>query len=145
MNRIFNTNYHHRSLDIVLLILRVCIAGLMLSHGILKLNMLLAGGPVQFPDPIGVGATASLVLAVFAEVFCSLFLLIGLAVRLAVIPLIITMIIAVFVIHGKDGLKEQEAGLHYLLAYIVLLFAGGGAIRIDRLISRKSARSRRNY
>lgn len=145
MNRIFNTNYHHRSLDIVLLILRVGIAGLMLSHGLLKLNMLLSGGTIQFPDPIGVGATASLMLAVFAEVFCSLLLLIGLAVRLAVIPLIITMIIAIFVIHGNDGLKEQEAGLHYLLAYLVLFFTGGGAISIDKLISRNSARSRRGY
>lgn len=145
MNKIFNTNYNHRTLDLVIFILRVSIALLMLSHGIGKLNMLLAGGEIQFPDPIGVGATASLCLAVFAEVFCSVLILIGLATRLAVIPLIVTMLIAVLVIHGADGLEKQEAGLHYLLVYIALLFAGSGSISFDNLISRKLARSRRGY
>lgn len=145
MDRIFNTNYNHRSLDIVLLILRVGVALLMLSHGILKMNMLFAGGTIQFPDPIGMGTTVSLGLAVFAEVGCSLLLLIGLAVRLAVIPLMVTMLVAVFVIHGDNGLKEKELGLLYLLIYLVLLFAGGGAFSVDKLISRNSVRSRRGY
>ncbi len=129
----------------MLLILRVSVALLMLAHGIPKLNTLLAGGPVEFADPIGVGETASLVLAVFAEVLCSLLLLLGMAVRLATVPLIITMLIAVFIVHAKDGLEQQEQGLQYLLAYLVLLFAGGGAISIDKLISRNNIRSRRGY
>lgn len=145
MNRLFNTNYNHRILDVVLLLLRVSIALLMLSHGIVKLNMLLAGGIIQFPDPIGVGAKASLVLAVFAEVFCSVLILIGLATRLAVIPLIVTMLIAVFVIHGADGLEKTEPGFHYLIVYIFLLFAGAGSFSFDSIISRKMARSRRGY
>lgn len=127
----------------MLLILRLAIALLMLSHGIPKLNMLLAGGEIKFMDPIGLGDTVTLVLAVFAEVICSIFLLMGLAVRLAVLPLMVTMLIAIFIAHGNDGLKEKELAIHYLLAYIVLLFAGGGKISIDSLISRKVARSRR--
>lgn len=145
MNRLFNTNYNHRSLDIVLFILRVGIALLMLSHGIPKLNTLLEGGEIQFPDPIGVGAVASLSLAVFAEVFCSVLVLIGLATRLAVIPLMTTMLIAVLVIHAGDGLEKMEMGIHYLLTYIVLLFAGSGRISFDFLISRKSIRNKRGY
>lgn len=145
MNRLFNTNYNHRSLDIVLLILRVSIAGLMLSHGIPKLEMLLAGGEIKFMDPIGLGDTASLALAVFAEVFCSVLLLIGLGVRLAVLPLMITMLVAIFVAHGEDGLKEKELAIHYLLTYIVLLFAGAGRFSLDSIISSRSARVRRSY
>jgi len=145
MNRLFNTNYNHRSLDIVLLILRVSIAGLMLSHGIPKLEMLLAGGEIKFMDPIGLGETASLALAVFAEVFCSVLLLIGLGVRLAVLPLMITMLVAIFVAHGEDGLKEKELAIHYLLTYIVLLFSGAGRFSLDSIISSRSARARRSY
>lgn len=145
MNRLFNTNYNHRILDIVLLLLRVSIALLMLSHGIVKLNTLMAGGVIQFPDPIGVGATASLCLAVFAEVFCSVLIMIGLATRLAVIPLIVTMLIAVFVIHAADGLEKTESGLLYLMVYVFLLFAGSGSFSFDNIISRKMARSRRGY
>lgn len=145
MNRLFNTNYNHRGLDIVLLILRISIAGLMLSHGIPKLEMLLAGGEIKFMDPIGLGDTATLALAVFAEVICSVLILLGLAVRLAVLPLMVTMLIAIFVAHGNDGLSEKELAIHYLLTYIVFLFSGGGRLSIDNLISQKSARSRRGY
>lgn len=145
MIRLFNTNYNHRGLDIVLLILRISIAGLMLSHGIPKLEMLLAGGEIKFMDPIGLGDTATLALAVFAEVICSVLILLGLAVRLAVLPLMVTMLIAIFVAHGNEGLSEKELAIHYLLTYIVLLFAGGGRLSIDSLISQKSARSRRGY
>lgn len=145
MIRLFNTNYNHRGLDIVLLILRISIAGLMLSHGIPKLEMLLAGGEIKFMDPIGLGDTVTLALAVFAEVICSVLILLGLAVRLAVLPLMVTMLIAIFVAHGNEGLSEKELAIHYLLTYIVLLFAGGGRLSIDSLISQKSARSRRGY
>jgi putative oxidoreductase len=145
MNRLFNTNYNHRGLDIALLILRVGIAGLMLTHGIPKLNTLLEGGNIQFADPIGIGEKASLVLAVFAEVFCSCLLILGLATRLAVLPLIVTMIVALLTVHANDPIGKQEPALHYLLVYVVLLIAGAGAISADKIISRKAARSRRGY
>ena len=145
MNRLFNTNYNHRGLDFVLLILRIGIAGLMLSHGIPKLEMLLAGGEIKFMDPIGLGDTATLALAIFAEVFCSVLILFGIGLRLAVVPLMVTMLIAIFVAHGSDGLKEKELAIHYLLTYIVLLFAGGGRLSLDSIISSRSAKARRIY
>lgn len=145
MYSLFNTNYNHRSLDFALLILRLAIAGLMLTHGIGKLNTLLEGGEIKFPDPIGVGSVLSLVLTVFAEVFCSALILIGLATRLAVLPLIVTMLVAVLVIHAADGMQEKELAFHYLLAYLVLLFAGSGKFSVDSLISRKTTRSKRSY
>ncbi|KIO78238.1 DoxX family protein [Pedobacter lusitanus] len=145
MNRLFNTNYNHRGLDFVLLILRIGIAGLMLFHGTGKLEMLLAGGEIKFMNFMGLGDTASLILAVFAEVVCSVLVLLGIAVRLAVLPLMITMVVAIFLVHGADGLKEKELAIHYLLTYIVLLFAGGGRFSVDSIISRRSARARRSY
>ncbi|WP_158796621.1 DoxX family protein [Pedobacter sp. L105] len=145
MKRLFNTNYSHRSLDIALLILRISIAALMLTHGSEKIYLLTAGGGVTFPDPLGVSPTVSLMLVIFAEVFCSMCVLVGFATRLAVLPLIFNMLIIIFVVMGHAGLEKQEAGLHYLLVYVVLLLAGSGAFSIDRIISRKSARRRRGY
>lgn len=145
MKRLFTTNYNHRSLDIALLILRLGIAGLMLTHGMSKLNTLLDGGAIQFADPFGVGATASLALAVFAEVFCSFLLVLGLATRLAVLPLIVTMLVALLTVHANDPIGKQEPALHYLLVYVVLLITGAGSISFDKLISRRNTRSRRGY
>jgi len=144
MKTLFNTNYHHKSLDFALLLLRVCIAAFMLYHGIPKMNGLLAGD-MKFADPIGIGAPASLILAVFAEVLCSVLIALGLATRLAVIALIINMAVAVFVVHAADGFEKQESGSHYLLVYVFLLFSGAGKYSIDYFISRSNGRSRRKY
>lgn len=142
MKRLFNTNLNQEALHFMLLILRVGIASFMIVHGYQKLGMLTAGGEIQFGDPIGVGTTASLYLAVFAEFFCSIFLLLGFATRLATIPLIITMVVAVFVVHAADGFDKKEMGLHYLLAYVFLLVSGPGKYSIDQMIS-KSLYSRK--
>jgi putative oxidoreductase len=55
------------------------------------------------------------------------------------------MLVAVLVIHANDGLEKMEMGIHYLLTYIVLLFAGSGRISFDFLISRRSTRAKRGY
>jgi len=144
MKTLFNTNYHHKSLDFALLLLRVCIAAFMLYHGIPKMNGLLSGD-MKFADPIGIGAPASLILAVFAEVVCSVLIALGLATRLAVIALIINMAVAVFVVHAADGFEKQESGSHYLLVYVFLLFSGAGKYSLDYFISRSNSRSRRKY
>lgn len=136
MKRLFNTNFNNEAVHFMLLVLRVCIASFMIVHGYQKLGWLTAGGEIQFGDPIGVGATASLYLAVFAEFFCSIFLLLGFATRLATIPLIITMLVAVFIVHAADGFDKKEMGLHYLVAYVFLLVSGPGKYSVDQLISR---------
>jgi putative oxidoreductase len=137
MKKLFSSD-QSRPVSLALLIARLGIAALMLTHGIPKLNMLLSGAPVQFPPVLGLSAQFSLGLAVFAEVLCSVLILVGFATRLAAIPLIITMLVAVFVIHGADPVAIKEPALKYLLVYLVLLFAGSGKYSIDQLVSRNT-------
>lgn len=110
----------------------------MLTHGSGKLETLLDGGPVTFPDPLGVGNYLSLLLVVGAEFGCSILIILGLGTRLATIPLMITMLVAVFIIHAKDGFEKQELGLMYLVSYLVLLGVGAGKNSLDYLIHKKS-------
>lgn len=135
MNRLLNIELRADRINIVLLILRVGIAGMMLVHGFPKLEMLLGGEAIQFPGIMGMSPELSLSLAVFAEVLCSFLILLGFGTRLASIPLIITMLTAVFLVHGADPFSNQELGLHYLLAYVVLLILGSGKYSLDALIS----------
>jgi len=72
--------------DFILFVVRLSVAALMLTHGLPKLSKLMAGGEIQFADPIGLGPTLSLILVVFSEVFCSILIAIGFKVRLASIP-----------------------------------------------------------
>lgn len=134
MKKIIHVSKADTMTDIGLLVARLGIAALILTHGIPKMMMLFSGAPVQFPPVMGLSAELSLILAVFAEVFCSVLLIAGLATRLAVVPLIITMLVAAFIIHAADPLAKQEPALQYLLVYIVLLFAGSGKYSIDYLL-----------
>ncbi len=143
MSKIFNARHSDTAVDLALFINRIGIAGMMLVHGVPKLEKLLSGNTNSFPDVIGLGSTTSLALTVFAEVICSVAILLGLATRLAVIPLIITMLVAVFIVHGEDPFGKQELGLHYLLSYVLLLLCGGGRFSVDALINRRPSRGRR--
>jgi putative oxidoreductase len=137
MKKILSVNNTSNFTDAGLLIARVGISALMLTHGIPKLIMLFSGAPVTFPPVMGLSPELSLGLAVFAEVICSVLLLAGFATRLTVIPLIVTMLIAVFVIHAADPISVKESALHYLLVYTVLLFTGSGKYSLDHLLTHK--------
>jgi putative oxidoreductase len=124
-----------------LLILRIAVGALMLgSHGWAKLSSYgtMAG---QFPDPIGLGSTPSLILAIFAEFFCSLALILGLATRWATIPLIVTMLVAVLVVHADDPWSKKEFALLYLVPLVTLLVAGPGRFALDDVLRRTAAGS----
>ena len=134
----FQTGTSEEYLDILALLLRICLAAFMLSHGAPKLSKLLAGGEIQFGDPLALGPGLSLGLAVFAEFFCSLLIGIGLATRLAAIPLMITMLVAAFVSHGPDPFRQKEMALLYFLFYLALLVIGSRKYSFDYLMTGKS-------
>jgi putative oxidoreductase len=143
MRRLFNTNFNNESVHFMLLVLRVAFSIFMLTHGYMKLQWVMAGGEIQFGDPIGIGAPASLYLAVFAEVFCSVLLILGLASRFATIPLIITMLVAAFIVHAPDPFAKKEMAYHFLTVYVFLLVSGPGKYSIDHFISRSLSPRRR--
>lgn len=140
MKKIINFNNASSATDLAVLLARIGIAGLMLTHGVPKMMMLFSGQPVQFPEVMGLSAESSLMLAVLTEVACSIFLLAGFATRLAVIPLVMTMLVAAFFIHDGDPFAKQEPAFQYMLVYLVLLFTGSGKYSVDYLIQ-----SRRDF
>ncbi len=119
--------------SIGLLILRLGVGGLMITHGWGKLANFGALAS-RFSDPLGLGSTVTLVLVVFAEFFCALLVILGAATRLAVIPLIINMSVIVFVVHADDPWQRQEFALLFLIPFLTLLFTGPGQFSIDGLI-----------
>ena len=137
MEKLFTTDTKYLNSDVGLLIGRIALALLMLSHGLPKLQMLFSGDPIQFPGVFGLSSEVSLTLAVFAEVFCSFLILIGLGTRLATVPLIVTMLVAVFSIHAADVFAKKELAVLYLSGYLILLFGGSGKYSFDKLLQTK--------
>jgi len=121
-----NSTYHFG-----LLFLRLTFSGMMLTHGIPKLLNLIQGD-IQFGDPIGLGPTVSLILAVIGEAICPLLIILGLKTRIAAIPTIITMAIAAFIVHGSDPLGTKEMALLYLFGFTAIALLGSGRFSLDR-------------
>ena len=137
IKNIFNPGNNTNNVSYMLLVLRLVVGVLMLTHGMSKFHNLFGDEPIQFPDPIGVGVTASLALTVFAEVLCSILLIFGVGTRLAALSLLFTMLVVVFIVHSNDGFARQELPLLYAAIYMVIAVTGAGRISIDSLIYKK--------
>ncbi|MGV8946125.1 MAG: DoxX family protein [Lutibacter sp.] len=135
---IFNPGFYPNNVSTALLILRVVIGIFMLTHGWGKMETLFSGEPIQFADPVGLGANFSLALTVFAELLCSILLIIGLGTRLAAIPLLIQMLVVAFIVHANDGFGKQEFALLYAVIYLTIAMIGAGKYSLDYLISKKT-------
>lgn len=116
-----------------LLVLRVGMGALMLfGHGSDKLVNFSIKAPT-FADPLGLGSSFSLALAVFAEFFCSLAVALGFATRFAVVPILILLCTAAFAVHGGDPWAKKELALVYFVPYLTILFTGAGRYSLDYL------------
>lgn len=125
MNKSFLTN-------VGLALFRIGISLMMIfGHGLDKFQNLIAGN-FEFPDPLGIGSTSSLFLAVIGEFIAPIFIIIGYKTRLAAIPAAITMAVAFLVVHISDPFKVQEKALLYLLAFVVIALVGPGRFGIGR-------------
>lgn len=136
-----NSNSGSIAKDIIVLAVRVFVGFAMLSHGFPKLQMLLAGGKIEFFDFMGMGPQVTLILTIFAEFVCSILLILGLFTRVSLGFLIFTMIIAAFVVHGADPFEKREMSLIYLSVYLLLMVVGAGKISVDHMIERRKRAS----
>lgn len=134
---LFHPGHYQKNLNVMFFILRLSVAALMLTHGLGKVPVLFGSEPIQFPDPIGLGAATSLALAVFTEVICSILLILGLGTRFAAFALLMTMLIAAVIVHADDPFARQELPLLYASIYFVIAIAGAGKISFDNWVYAK--------
>lgn len=122
------------SSDLALLLLRLWLGlSMLLLHGWDKLTGFSAKAG-KFPDPIGIGSTASLSLAIFAEVGCAALLIVGFLTRFAALNLAITMGVAFFIQHKMQltGQNNGELAFIYMAGFLAILFAGSGKFAFER-------------
>ena len=131
MKNTYSTNLNLRNVDLGLLIFRLGISALMLTHGIPKLIRFFGSEEIVFADPLGFGEITTFTLAVIAEFVCSVLVILGLGTRLAVLPLIATMAVAALIVHVPDGFGRQELPLLYLTGWVLLFFTGAGKYSLD--------------
>jgi len=117
--------------DLGLLFLRVSSAVLIITHGFPKLLKLI-GGNLEFGDPIGLGSTPSLFLAVIGEFVCPILVIVGFKTRWATVPTIITMLVATFIVHAADPFNVKEKAILFLITFTTILLLGPGKYGLDK-------------
>ena len=132
-----NETLNRVGINFALLLLRLSLGGLMLAnHGYDKVIHFktLVG---DFADPLAVGRSVSLVMAMTAEVLGSVLIGLGFLTRVGVVMLICNMAVAAFMVHGDDILGQGELALVYLAGFMTLLFSGPGRVSLDAVIVRR--------
>lgn len=124
--------------DVGLLLFRVSVSGLMVyAHGWPKLAEFSAKA-ARFPDPLGVGSSTSLTLAIFGELVCPIAIALGALTRVAAVPAAFTMWVAALVVHAGDALRERELAIVYAIAFTLVAATGPGRFSLDqRLFGRR--------
>ena len=134
-------NGSHRLEDLLLLVLRLAVGGAMLTHGIGKVINFSEMAPA-FTDPLGIGSTPSLLLAMLAEILGSIALILGALTRLSALVLLFTMAIATYTVAIAKGWAGAELSFLYSLIYLTLVIQGGGRIGLEHLWLTKRQRQK---
>jgi putative oxidoreductase len=121
-----------RNSAIGLLILRIGMAGLLLTHGIPKFLAFIGGDMSIVGDPIGLGGLITSILVLLGELVAPILIIIGIKTRLAAVISGVTMAVAAFVIHGGDPLAKKEMALLYLIGFTAIALMGAGSISVDK-------------
>jgi len=121
-----------RNVDLGLLVLRVAISAMLLTHGFPKLIDFIGGNTSLVGNPIGVGSFLSSILVLVGEVIAPVLVLIGFKSRLFALLPAITMGVAAFIYHGGDSFAQQEKALLYLAGFITISLMGAGRISMDK-------------
>jgi putative oxidoreductase len=135
---IFNAGTTEGNASIGLLILRV-LAGLslFLKHGLEKLTGY--STMVQhFPDPIHIGAHASLAYALLSDGICSALVVVGLVTRPAAFVIVVNLLTVFFLVHHAAFFTSGHVELValYIAAFATLLFTGAGRLSVDARFNR---------
>lgn len=116
-----------------ILMLRIALGvQMLLGHGWGKL-MSFSDKAATFPDPLGVGHTTSMALAVFGEVVCMGLLIVGAFTRLSALCGAVTMAVAFFLVHGGklSGANNGEMAFLYLVGFVAIFLTGPGCLSVD--------------
>lgn len=119
-------------MHIGLALLRIVPSAMMLTHGIPKLQQFFSGEEIKFADPISLGASPSMFLAIIGEFLCPIFIILGFKTRWFAVPAAITMAVAGFIHHASDPFGVKEKAFLYLVCFIAIILLGPGKFSIDR-------------
>ncbi len=126
------------------LTLRVGVGFFMISHGVEKIMLIVAGKLDYFPVVLGVPKAAGLWISFLTQGVCALIVAFGFRTRYFAIPVFLVMGAAGIVVHQNDALFMINAGgsvataepaLLYVVSYFAIFILGSGKYSLDYVLS----------
>jgi putative oxidoreductase len=147
--RFLELSWIPHSVDLALLVLRVWLGtSLFLKHGLGKLlgySVMVA----SFPDPLHIGAHASLLISLVSDGICSILVILGLATRWSALIIFVNVFVAwATVVHFQFFGRAATAGefiFLYLGGFLSIFLAGPGRFSLDSLVRSRLATERRTF
>jgi len=119
-----------RFTDVGLLYLRVTGSLLLLLvNGLPKVLHYTAQAVIE--DPLHIGRSPTIWLAIFAEVICPLLMIVGIGVRVAAIPIMVVTVIALTLVHPDWTLEQAQFAWMLLIIFGTVAIGGAGRFRIS--------------
>lgn len=138
MNYFSSTKDHPAINNIIMLLVRILVGiAMIILHGLPKLEKFMTGGEIQFYNFMGIGASATLILAILIELICSFLIIIGLFTRAASLGLMIVMVVAAFGHHYAEPFSVKESSLLFLSLFALILAFGPRQFSIDSMITKR--------
>lgn len=128
--------------DIGLLLARIGIGIVFLTHGLQKLTVWGQSGTAEAFEGMGVPApSVSAFVATWIEILGGAALILGLLVPIFGVLLFLQMLAAFFLVHVGNGVYVADGGFELVAALglgaLLLAVVGAGAFSVDRFLARK--------
>jgi putative oxidoreductase len=131
-----NLRFIPSSKDSALLVMRVGLGiSLFLKHGLEKLTGY-SHMVTHFPNPIGIGAHASLAYALLSDGICSVLVVLGLVTRWAALVIFVNLAVVFTLVHHMAFFSQGHVELvfAYIVGFLSILIAGPGRFSLDHLL-----------
>jgi putative oxidoreductase len=86
---------------------------------------------LHIPDPLGIGAYPSLLIAIFSDVLCAGLVMAGALTRPAAAGVLGTTLVGLLVVHWPDPWPEKDIPFIYSAVYLFVLLVGPGRYSVD--------------
>ncbi|NUM31649.1 MAG: DoxX family protein [Bacteroidetes bacterium] len=123
--------------DLLLLLLRVSLSLLLMTHGYPKLLKLFSGNEIEFYNFLNLGPKITILFPIIGEFVAPLFIILGYKTRLAACISALTMLCISFIFHFNDSLADKEHSLIFAIGFIYIFITGAGKYSISQIFDKK--------
>ncbi len=94
-------------------------------------------GDMQYPDPLGLGESLTMLIMGCIEAICTVLVAVGLYTRISAFLVASGFLVAVVVVHGADPFGVKELAYMYMSGFLSVFLLGPGRFSLDNYLHKE--------